>query len=90
MCVVTHTNLYTLIGLFFASAMAIREEFGLTLFGFDVITPTGSDPIEGEEEGESPVMVIDVNYFPSYKEVPDFPQRLKRYLWRLAYHTTNE
>jgi inositol-1,3,4-trisphosphate 5/6-kinase/inositol-tetrakisphosphate 1-kinase len=65
--------------------MAIREAFGLTLFGFDVITPTNEQGGESEIETESPVMVIDVNYFPSYKEVPDFPQRLKKYLWRLAY-----
>jgi hypothetical protein len=26
------------------------------------------------------VLVIDINYFPSYKEVPDFPARLRRYL----------
>lgn len=26
------------------------------------------------------LVVIDVNYFPSYKEVPDFPQKLRKFL----------
>jgi inositol-1,3,4-trisphosphate 5/6-kinase / inositol-tetrakisphosphate 1-kinase len=50
----------------------------LSLFGFDAIVPA-----DGEDS--SVILVIDVNYFPSYKEVPDFPSRLKKYLWRLAF-----
>lgn len=30
------------------------------------------------------LVVIDVNYFPSYKEVPDFPKRLRRFFRRKA------
>lgn len=79
-----------------SSAAAIRAEFGLTLFGFDVIIPseplsqcTTEDHTISASDGNSKgvrasgamaVTVIDVNYFPSYKEVPDFPSRLRRYL----------
>eukprot|EP01038_Epipyxis_sp_PR26KG_P005911 gene5911-8154_t len=80
------------------AANAIREEFGLTLFGFDAILPTKHDnfnldhcksydnPIERPSEmgssliSESSIFVIDVNFFPSYKEVHDFPSRLRKYL----------
>lgn len=71
----------------------MSEEFGLTLFGFDAILPTDIDHKLNESAGagnkrtdstircETPVVtVIDVNYFPSYKEVRDFPIRLKAYL----------
>ena len=54
-------------------ASAIRAEFVLTLFGFDVIIPT---------EHPDQLLVVDVNFFPSYKEVPDFPQRFVDYLRR--------
>ncbi len=30
------------------------------------------------------LMIIDVNYFPSYKEVKDFPTKLKNYLRKKA------
>ena len=36
----------------------------------------------GEDHGH--LVVIDVNYFPSYKEVPDFPQRLREFLRKKA------
>ena len=39
---------------------------------------------EGEEEDGSELVVIDVNYFPSYKEVPDFPHRLRKFLRQKA------
>lgn len=56
------------------SAQLIRDEFGLTLFGFDVLVlATNARPI-----------VVDVNYFPSYKEVDDFPARLRAYLRKLS------
>lgn len=36
---------------------------------------------EDTKSAEAPkIVVIDVNYFPSYKEVKDFPYRLKKYL----------
>ena len=86
------------------TAASIREEFGLSLFGFDAILPNSSPSSAnsdtsastriqnisdsnkaGSEEdmksAEAPkIVVIDVNYFPSYKEVKDFPYRLKKYL----------
>jgi hypothetical protein len=128
------------------AAMAIKEEFGLSLFGFDVIVPrrsshghcsltchgddscvcdnknhkntsshgdtisnrcenssifshnipqikidnginsvsTNSDTVRTKYSIPSSIdiddlVVIDVNYFPSYKEVPDFPKRLRRF-----------
>lgn len=99
---------------FRAAAVALQKEFGLTLFGFDVIIPNTNtatsvdqgrcSPDEllevsqlelsknhpvceaGETTEEQPhlkyheLVVIDVNYFPSYKEVKDFPYRLKNFL----------
>lgn len=49
------------------AAVRMREAFGLSIFGFDVI-------IDGDT-GEA--LVIDVNYFPSFKDLGDFPQVLK-------------
>mmetsp|Transcript_42986 Transcript_42986/g.103933 ORF Transcript_42986/g.103933 Transcript_42986/m.103933 type:complete len:789 (-) Transcript_42986:145-2511(-) len=47
----------------------LKKAFGLEMFGFDVLHG---------EDGE--FLVVDVNYFPSYKEVKDFPFLLARYL----------
>jgi Inositol 1,3,4-trisphosphate 5/6-kinase ATP-grasp domain len=105
--------------------MAIKTEFGLSLFGFDLIVPvrhTAPGPRSGIRSGsqvdaelprnktapvnadlelkslidpsslcesvldaqytddDGELVVIDVNYFPSYKEVPDFPNRLRKFL----------
>mmetsp|Transcript_2822 Transcript_2822/g.6674 ORF Transcript_2822/g.6674 Transcript_2822/m.6674 type:complete len:567 (+) Transcript_2822:248-1948(+) len=49
---------------------ALKRAFGLELFGFDILM--------GSDNGEC--YVVDVNYFPSYKEVPNFPSLLARYL----------
>lgn len=46
------------------AAARIRETFGLSIFGFDLIVDN--------DTGET--MMIDVNYFPSFKDLPDFPQ----------------
>jgi hypothetical protein len=66
-------------------ANAIRKAFGLKLFGFDilvtekeVLSVTGSSP--KPEEGRKEMLVVDVNYFPSYKEVTNFSQLLAQYL----------
>ena len=48
---------------------ALRQALQLELFGFDVIC--GKDQV---------LYVVDVNYFPSYKEVPNFAALLARYL----------
>ena len=122
--------------------MAIKAEFGLSLFGFDLIIPVRRKKVEtkvekevvsveessrnkndGKDEravfrfdtkieeaaghtvraeifnglsvsdeskrrdreqeqqpAEPELIVIDVNYFPSYKEVPDFPHRFRKFL----------
>jgi Inositol 1,3,4-trisphosphate 5/6-kinase ATP-grasp domain len=48
----------------------LKRAFGLELFGFDILM--------GSEDREW--LVVDVNYFPSYKEVPNFPSLLAQYL----------
>ena len=42
---------------------SLRAAFGLDLFGFDVLVKEGDN---GKE-----ILVVDVNYFPGYKEVPN-------------------
>lgn len=42
----------------------MRETFGLSIFGFDIIV----------DEATAETVVIDVNYFPSFKDLSDFPQ----------------
>ena len=105
-------------------AQLLSNEFGLSLFGFDVIFPLREGK-EGEEDYASGVntssisesdeshefpfrcngqsastvhsaappshlvrerelLVVDVNFFPSYKEVKDFPARLRAFLRRKA------
>lgn len=64
--------------LFNAAASAIRTEFQLSLFGFDVIIPKPSPSTTSIPP--STLLIIDVNYFPSYKEVGDFPTRLRSFL----------
>jgi inositol-1,3,4-trisphosphate 5/6-kinase / inositol-tetrakisphosphate 1-kinase len=51
---------------------ALRRAFGLDLFGFDILH-TGDV-----------LLVVDVNYFPSYKEVTNFPHLLAQYLTSMA------
>lgn len=51
-----------------------RDELQLSLFGFDVI-------IDDKTGG---FLVIDVNYFPSYKELEDFDQLLRQHICRLC------
>lgn len=73
---------------FISIAQALSHGFGLTLFGFDVIIPTNyvesfvSEHVLYKKQGD--MVVIDVNFFPSYKEVEDFPSRLRQYLRRRA------
>lgn len=57
---------------------ALKEAFGLELFGFDIL-------ITSDDDGQRRrMLVVDVNYFPSYKEVPNFPALLAKYLTDLA------
>ncbi|GMI42988.1 hypothetical protein TrCOL_g3857 [Triparma columacea] len=68
----------------------IRKTFGLDLFGFDVLVrscgsrsspPSSLPPLSGGGEGGKELVVVDVNYFPSYKEMyEDFPAMLAEFL----------
>jgi inositol-1,3,4-trisphosphate 5/6-kinase/inositol-tetrakisphosphate 1-kinase len=49
---------------------ALKKAFGLELFGFDILV----------NSTQPEWLVVDVNYFPSYKEVPNFPSLLAQYL----------
>lgn len=49
---------------------SLKKAFGLELFGFDILISSQHNEW----------LVVDVNYFPSYKEVPDFPRQLANYL----------
>jgi len=57
---------------FQSAAMEISKEFGLSIFGFDVIIPESSETSE--------IYVVDINYFPSFKEVENFPEKLNKFL----------
>ena len=60
----------------------LGEVFGLTLFGYDVIVPEEEEEeLVGEGSGESKgeggrLMVVDVNYFPSYNQVEGLSEKL--------------
>jgi inositol-1,3,4-trisphosphate 5/6-kinase/inositol-tetrakisphosphate 1-kinase len=56
-------------------ADSIRKAFRLELFGFDILVTRNGDKTNDKE-----VLVVDVNYFPSYKEVTNFSQLLAQYL----------
>ena len=70
----------------------LREAFGLELFGFDILVKhdamkhptdaTNSSCLDVQE-----ILVVDVNYFPGYKEVPHFPSLLAQYLTQKAVET---
>jgi len=59
---------------------ALRVAFDLDLFGFDVLV-TSSEYSSGSMKE---LLVVDVNYFPSYKEVFNFPTLLAKYLTQQA------
>ena len=44
----------------------------------------GEDSAPARNEQECNIQIIDVNFFPSYKEVEDFPVRFKAYLRQRA------
>ena len=52
---------------------ALKVAFSLELFGFDILVTS-----------EKELLVVDVNYFPSYKEVSNFPSLLANYLTQRA------
>ncbi|RLN92626.1 hypothetical protein BBJ28_00026815, partial [Nothophytophthora sp. Chile5] len=51
----------------------LREQLQLSLFGFDVIVA---------DDGAQELYVIDVNYFPSYKELDDLSSQLRKHVKR--------
>jgi len=53
------------------AAALLRGVFGLSLFGFDCVVPVagGVGGGGGGDEDGGDLMVLDVNYFPSYKEL---------------------
>ncbi|KAG5183460.1 inositol 1, 3, 4-trisphosphate 5/6-kinase-domain-containing protein [Tribonema minus] len=53
-----------------AAAARMRDAFGLSLFGFDLIV----------ERDTGDVVVIDVNYFPSFRDFTEFPAALRGHL----------
>lgn len=77
---------------FDTAASVISSGFGLTLFGFDVMIPvsdhcsTHASTVEGRiiDSLSRQLFIIDVNFFPSYKEVRDFPDQLCSYLRKRA------
>ena len=55
----------------------LRFSFGLDLFGFDVL-------LTKKNGYKKKMLIVDVNYFPSYKEVSNFPSVLAQYLAQCA------
>ena len=67
----------------------LRAAFGLDLFGFDVLvkhdqTNSSIDTSVNDILNVREILVVDVNYFPGYKEVPNFPSLLAQYLTQKA------
>lgn len=78
----------------------LRDRLGISLFGFDVLQPskpttdikssTTSPPSSSSSSSLADYYIVDVNHFPSYDGVSEFPQKLLNFLcdhWR--YSTTN-
>jgi inositol-1,3,4-trisphosphate 5/6-kinase/inositol-tetrakisphosphate 1-kinase len=72
---------------------ALKLAFGLELFGFDILVTTNTTHtsnsnvvrVDGREQRLQPELwVVDVNYFPSYKEVSNFSSLLAQYLTQRA------
>lgn len=64
-------------------AKELRSAFGLSLFGFDVVASVEAGT-ERPANQQQQLLVVDVNFFPSYKEVPDFPSQLRAFLRKCA------
>jgi len=79
-------------------ASVIRKSFGVELFGFDILVVDNNIELTPNCVKKSPLcdttksiakkkkmLVVDVNYFPSYKEMSDsFPSMLAQYLTKKA------
>ena len=63
---------------------AIRNAFSIDLFGFDLLMTTelrqSTTTTTENNHRTKELLVVDVNYFPSYKEVNNFPFVLANYL----------
>mmetsp|Transcript_2030 Transcript_2030/g.3197 ORF Transcript_2030/g.3197 Transcript_2030/m.3197 type:complete len:604 (-) Transcript_2030:126-1937(-) len=68
---------------------ALKRAFGLELFGFDILvsSATTTTATDDEEEQQRKLLVVDVNYFPSFKEVSNFPSLLAKFLVQRAVQT---
>lgn len=65
----------------------LKEAFGLELFGFDILITSselGSQECLNDDSNKRQMLVVDVNYFPSYKEVSNFASLLAQYLTQRA------
>ena len=67
----------------------LKKAFGLELFGFDILIASNNTPAPAvgnacDNHSRKRMYVVDVNYFPSYKEVSDFPSLLAQYLTQRA------
>lgn len=66
----------------------LKKAFGLELFGFDILITSEKDSNnygpESDLAEKKHMLVVDVNYFPSYKEVSNFPSLLAQYLTQRA------
>jgi hypothetical protein len=67
---------------FAKAAEIVSDGFSLTLFGFDVIIPVYDKSPELDKDTQ--LVIIDINFFPSYKEIPDFPDKLCKYMRKRA------
>lgn len=68
-----------------AIAAFLRCQLGLSLFGFDVVSPTPPPVRCTATEQQRELIVIDVNYFPNYRGVADAPSAMHDVLldaWR--------
>jgi len=58
-------------------ASMLQSTFRLSLFGFDLI----------KSSADKKLYIVDINYFPSFKEVKDFPIQFRKYLrYRIEEH----
>eukprot|EP00591_Stephanopyxis_turris_P002146 CAMPEP_0195525670 /NCGR_PEP_ID=MMETSP0794_2-20130614/26223_1 /TAXON_ID=515487 /ORGANISM="Stephanopyxis turris, Strain CCMP 815" /LENGTH=634 /DNA_ID=CAMNT_0040656173 /DNA_START=206 /DNA_END=2110 /DNA_ORIENTATION=+ len=65
-------------------AMALGKAFSLELFGFDILVTSENNTHVESKQSKKDLLVVDVNYFPSYKELSNFPSLLASYLTHRA------
>jgi inositol-1,3,4-trisphosphate 5/6-kinase / inositol-tetrakisphosphate 1-kinase len=52
----------------------LKKEFHLSLFGFDILI----------EKETNDYFIVDINYFPGYKNVENFDEKLLKYLKEIS------